>query len=105
MEMFGISNVIDCVPILNKKDGIADGFVVKFVKERTFKAGKKILTKQVEAEKTVWIREFDPNSVKSDGILHGFGNGIIFKKSSSKPKKHKTITVSKEVYNKIVGIK
>lgn len=92
MEFMGIYNVIDVEPILGA-DGCADGFIVKYKDDRSYvnRAGKWI-NKVVECRKTVWVREYDYNSKKSDGEIHGFGKGSVYTKRVKKEKKGMTTT-------------
>ena len=81
MDFLGVKNVIDVKTIFGN-DGVADGFNIFFLEPRKMRNGK---IRQVEKQKTVWVREFDPNSVLNDGTLHGFGRGTIYKRTTSKP--------------------
>ena len=99
MELFGVQNVIDAKPILGD-DGIADGFVVSFFEDRKLRNG---MVKRVECEKTVWVREYNPLSVKSDGFMHGFGNPTVYKRSSGKRVASKKQKVNLSVIQKIVS--
>lgn len=82
-NFLGISNVVDAQPIFGK-DGIVDGFDVYYETSKNIKVGKKILTKTNIAKRTVWVREFDQNSIASDGTLHGFGKGAILTSKNSR---------------------
>lgn len=90
MDFLGIKNVIDAKAIIGY-DGMADGFDVRYLAERPMKNGK---FRKVEKTKTVWIREFDPNSVPNDGLIHGFGNKTVYSRSNAKPKKPSAINLS-----------
>ena len=82
MDFLGIKNVIDAEAIIGY-DGIADGFKVKYLADRPMRNGK---IRKIEKTKTVWVREFDPNSVPNDGLIHGFGNKTVYSRSTAKPK-------------------
>ena len=86
MDFLGVKNVIDAKAIFGA-DGIADGFNISFLESRKMRNGK---IKQVEKQKTIWVREFDQNSVSNDGTLHGFGRGTIYKRTTSKPRVKKS---------------
>ena len=74
MDFLGVKNVISANAILGS-DGVADGFDIKFIEKRKLKNGK---VKNIERRKTVWVREFNPDSVKNDGMIHGFGRGVVY---------------------------
>jgi len=88
-EFLGIKNVVDAEAILGT-DGAADGFKISYYITRNGKRIMKTVTK--------YVREFDPNSVKNDGLLHGFGKGTVYLRSShlgaSKDKKKVVMTSS-----------
>lgn len=112
-QFLGINNVIDAEPILGK-DGVADGFKVYYLVDKTVRVGKREFTEQRECMKTVWIREFDYESVGNDGSYHGFGRGTQFlrlttaerkvskKKVQKKPSKKPT-AINLSVLNKILA--
>jgi len=82
MDFLGIKNVIDAKAILGK-DGMTDGFNVRYFVERKYANGK---IKRVEKRDTVWVREFDPSSVGNDGSIRGVGGSRICKGKTSKTK-------------------
>lgn len=90
MNFLGLNNVVDVEPILGA-DGMADGFNVRYNEERVMRNGKK---RMVERKKTVYVREFDPNSVSNDGVIHGFGRGTVYTKSSGKKRQQKKMNLS-----------
>jgi len=69
MELLGKKNVIDAQAIIGK-DGIADGFHIRYFVERKYGNGK---IKRVEKRETIWVRSFDASSIGNDGVFHGFG--------------------------------
>ena len=90
MDFLGIKNAIDAEAIIGH-DGIADGFKVTYLADHHMKNGK---TSKIERVKTVWVREFDPNSVPNDGLIHGFGNKTVYSRSNAKPKKSSAVNLS-----------
>lgn len=78
MTFLGVENVYDTRAIIGK-DGMADGFQL-YYKEN----GK-------EKRKVVYIREYKG---ESDGRLHGFGNGVMYKNSCSSSKKKRSSKVN-----------
>ncbi len=98
----GIDNVIDAAPILGA-DGIADGFVVHYIEFKTVRFGKKTFEKPVEKTRTVYVREFNPNSVANDGSFHGFGNVTVYKRSTPKVKQPKKKQLSED-FLKIIKV-
>lgn len=95
MEFMGIKNVVDMEAILGN-DGMADGFRVTYnePKEIKLRSGK-VLVKDCLKQRTVYVREFNPESVASDGVLHGFGNGLMIKRSVGKKDAAKKSAASK----------
>lgn len=87
-EFMGIKNVIDAVAIVGA-DGCADGFRIIYKEPRKVKVGNKVIEKMVEKECVKYVREFDFNSVKSDGNIHGFGCGTVYTRTSGKKGKGK----------------
>jgi len=96
MDFLGIKNAIDAEAIIGC-DGTADGFKVTYLADHLMKNGK---TRKIERVKTVWIREFDPNSVPDDGLIHGFGNKTVYSRSTAKPKQVNLKAVQKIVNGK-----
>ena len=78
MDFLGIKNVIDAKAIYGK-DGIADGFDILYKETRTHKWNGKVITKDVERRKTVWVREYNPNT------------GVSVKRKSAPKKVKKTV--------------
>jgi len=100
MEFLGIKNAINAEAILGK-DGMADGFNIFYTEERPTHFG----VKTVEKMKTIWIREPEP---ANDGLMHGFGNPTVYKKTTAKPKAEKSkkkVVLTKEQLIKFVGKK
>ena len=86
-EFMGIKNVIDAVAIIGA-DGMADGFRIIYQEPRTIKTRNgKVIEKMVEKECVKYIREFDFNSVGSDGKIHGFGRDTLYTRSTPSTKK------------------
>lgn len=113
-QFLGINNVIDAEPILGK-DGVADGFKVYYLVDKTVRVGKREFTEQRECMKTVWIREFDYESVGNDGSYHGFGRGTQFlrlttaerearkNKKKTQKKSSKPTAINLSVLNRILA--
>lgn len=105
-EFLGIKNVIDAQPILGA-DGITDGFNIIYMREVNVR-GKPVMR---ECKKTVYVREFDQNSVGNDGCLRGFGKASpMYKKvctseKNSRAAKAKNAKVNLEVVAQILGKK
>ena len=76
MEFLGIKNVVDACPIMGN-DGIADGFKVSFFEDKKLKNG---MIRRIEKQRTIWVREYNPLSVKNDGLMHGFGNMTVYRR-------------------------
>lgn len=79
-DFMGYHNVYNAEPIFGK-DGMVDGFNVYYKDDKSYSKGNKWITKIVDKRATVWVRSPE---IKSDGICHGFGNGIMVSKTSSK---------------------
>lgn len=105
-EFLGIKNVIDATPIFGK-DGIADGFEVIYLRDTNIR-GKKV---QRQCKQTVYVREFDCNSVGNDGCIRGFGKAIpMYKRVCASEKaerasRAKNAKVNLEVVAQILGKK
>lgn len=86
-EFMGIKNVIDAVAIIGS-DGATDGFRIIYQEPRSIKTRNgKVIEKMVEKECVKYVREFDSNSVRSDGQIHGFGCGTVYTRCSGKKAK------------------
>jgi len=86
-EFMGVKNVIDAVAIIGA-DGVADGFRIIYQEPRTIKTRSgKVIEKMVEKECVKYVREFDFNSVSSDGKFHGFGRETAYTRSTPSTKK------------------
>ena len=105
-KFLGIDNVIDAQAILGA-DGCADGFKVTYIVNRNTPVG----IKQVQQQKTVWVREYNPEAEANDGMIHGFGNPIVYvrknpKKTTGKQVKKFVLTEEKKaLLNKWLGVK
>ena len=83
-EFMGIKNVIDEVAIIGY-DGMNDGFRIIYQELGSIKTRKgKIIEKFLKKECVKYVREFDSNSVRSDGQIHGFGCGTVYTSCSGK---------------------
>ena len=86
-EFMGIKNVIDAVAIIGS-GGATDGFRIIYQEPRTIKTrGGKVIKKMVEKECVKYVREYDFNSIGSDGNIHGFGCGTVYTRCSGKKAK------------------
>ncbi len=81
-KFMGIENVKNVEPILGA-DGVADGFRITYTSQRRDRWGMLI---DVEMQQVKWVRE---PVVKNDGFIHGFGNGTVYKRASSKKRAKK----------------
>lgn len=105
-EFLGIKNVIDATPIIGK-DGMTDGFEVIYLRD-TVVRGKTVAR---QCRQTVYVREFDYNSVGNDGCIRGFGKATpVYKKVCASEKadraaKAKNAKVNLEVVAQILGKK
>lgn len=102
-EFLGIKNVIDATPIIGK-DGMADGFEVIYLRDTNVR-GKTVAR---QCKQTVYVREFDYNSVGNDGCIRGFGKANpMYKRvcASEKAEKAKNAKVNLEAVAKILGKK
>lgn len=84
-EFMGIKNVVDVKPIIGV-DGCADGFNIVYQETKKVRIGRKTVERVVEKKCTKYIREFDANSIESDGNIHGFGKGTVYSRSTGKRK-------------------
>lgn len=73
-EFLGIKNVTGAEAIIGK-DGCVDGFKVNYLETREYYRGKKKFVKNVEKQKTVYVRDYIP---ENDGRTHGFGNPTVY---------------------------
>lgn len=74
-EFMGFNNVIDLEPILSENGKVTDGFKVYHKNYKPVKISKtKTIQKEVITVDTVYIRDYDYDSKKPDGSIHGFGN-------------------------------
>ena len=79
-KFMGIDNVKNVEPILGA-DGVADGFRITYVSQKRNRWG---ILEDIEKQQVKWVRE---PVIKNDGFIHGFGNGTVYKRTSSSKKK------------------
>lgn len=95
-DFMGYHNVYNAEPIFGK-DGMVDGFNIYYKNDKSYSKGDKWITKVVDSRATVWVRSPE---VESDGVCHGFGNGIMISRSGTS-KKVKRENAKKEALRRV----
>ncbi len=93
-DFMGIHNVNNVEPIFGA-DGVADGFKVSYTDDRSYDRNGKWIRKIVQCRKTVWVREYDFNSRKPDGLVHGFGKPTQYLHSNKNCKRKRVFKMTK----------